>query len=99
MRGIDDIDRTIIGLLLENARRPYSDIAGHVELSAPAVADRIERLQELGVIRQFTVDLDHAKLQDGLDVLVDLSVEPGATGEIADVIGDLDSVHTPVCDG
>ncbi len=92
MRGLDDIDRTIIRLLLEDARRPYSELATHVDRSAPAVADRIDRLEELGVIRQFTLDLDHAKIRDGIDVLVDLSVEPGATAAVANAIAALDNV-------
>ncbi|MFC6725497.1 Lrp/AsnC family transcriptional regulator, partial [Halobium palmae] len=60
MRDLDDTDREILRLLLANARRPYSDIAEHVGLSAPAVSDRVERLQELGVVRGFTLDLDRS---------------------------------------
>ena len=84
MRDLDDTDRTIIRLLLENARRPYSEIADHVALSAPAVADRIDRLEELGVIQGFTLDLDSSMLRDGVAVLVDLSVDPGWTEAVAE---------------
>jgi DNA-binding Lrp family transcriptional regulator/YHS domain-containing protein len=79
MRDLDDTDRTIIRLLLENARRPYSEIADHVDLSPPAVADRIDRLETLGVIEGFTVDLDASMLREGVEVLVDLAVAPGRT--------------------
>jgi len=84
MRDLDDTDRTIIRLLLENARRPYSEIADHVALSAPAVADRISRLEELGVIEGFTLDLDSSMLREGIEVLVDLSVDPGQTEAVAE---------------
>ena len=84
MRDLDETDRTIIRLLLENARRPYSEIADHVDLSPPAVADRISRLEELGVIQGFTLDLDSSMLRDGVAVLVDLSVDPGQTAAVAE---------------
>jgi len=83
MRDLDATDRTIIRLLLEDARRPYSDIADHVELSAPAVADRIDRLESLGVIQGFTLDLDRSMLREGMAALVDLSVKPGETKIVA----------------
>ncbi|MEA1930774.1 MAG: AsnC family transcriptional regulator [Euryarchaeota archaeon] len=84
MRDLDDTDRTIIRLLLENSRRPYSEIADHVDLSPPAVADRIERLETLGVIEGFTLDLDSSMLRDGVAVLADLSVVPGQTEAVAE---------------
>ncbi len=93
MRDLDDIDRTIIQLLLENARRPYSDIADHVDLSAPAVADRIRRLESLGVINSFTLDLDSTALRGGTEVLVDLAVHPGQTTEVVDGVADRERVE------
>ena len=41
MRGLDDTDREILRLLLENGRKPYREIASAVDLSAPAVSDRV----------------------------------------------------------
>ena len=61
-RDLDKIDLEIVRLLSEDARRPFSDIAEHVGLSPPAVSDRVDRLQEQGIIRQFTVDIDRQKL-------------------------------------
>jgi len=84
MRDLDEIDRTIIHLLLEDARRPYSDIADYVELSAPAVANRVDRLESLGVIREFTLELDRSMLREGMAALVELAVDPGHTETVAD---------------
>ncbi|MCB6177503.1 Lrp/AsnC family transcriptional regulator [Rhodobacter sp. Har01] len=64
---MDEIDRRIIGLLAEDARRALADIGAAVGLSASAVNDRIHRLQAQGAIRRFTVDADPAAL--GLPVL------------------------------
>lgn len=76
MARFDDTDMEILRLLLENGRRPYSDIAEVVGLSPPAVSDRIDRLQDEGLIRRITVDLDRSKLTGGLPVLIQIAVAP-----------------------
>lgn len=93
MRGIDDTDREILRLLLEDARRPYSDIAERVDLSPPAVSNRVDRLRELGVVRSFTLDLDESMLRDGVPVLAELVVDPGRTREVARAVRELDPVE------
>lgn len=93
MRELDDTDRTIIRLLLENARRPYSELADHVDLSAPAVADRIDRLETLGVIEGFTLELDRSMLHGGTEVLVDLAVDPGRTDAVAEALSGHDRIE------
>lgn len=58
-REIDDIDRAILALLCDDARRTVKDIAAQVGLSPAPVARRIERLERSGVIRGYTVRLGH----------------------------------------
>lgn len=93
MPELDAIDRTIIELLTADARRPYSEIADHVDLSPPAVRDRIDRLVELGVIRSFTVDLDRSKLHAGTPVLVELGVAPGAVEAASEALADREPIE------
>jgi DNA-binding Lrp family transcriptional regulator/endogenous inhibitor of DNA gyrase (YacG/DUF329 family) len=93
MRGLDEIDRELLRLLLEEGRRPYSSIADDVGLSAPAVSDRVERLQELGLVRRFTVDLDRSMLREGVPVLVDLQVEPGNAKTVSEGLESADPVE------
>ncbi|WP_424019056.1 winged helix-turn-helix transcriptional regulator [Halorientalis pallida] len=93
MRGLDDTDREILDILLSDGRRSYSDIADAVDLSPPAVSDRIDRLQELGVVRRFTVDLDRSVLREGVPVLVDLQVRPGRGDAVADALSAADPVE------
>ena len=77
MRDIDDTDRELLRLLLEDARRPYSELAEAVDLSPPAVSDRVDRLVELGVIERFTLGLDRSQLADDLRLGVTLEVSRG----------------------
>jgi DNA-binding Lrp family transcriptional regulator len=54
----DDIDRSIVALLTQDARRSFNDIGDRVGLSAPAVKRRVDRLEETGVIRGYTAVID-----------------------------------------
>ncbi|NLV06955.1 winged helix-turn-helix transcriptional regulator [Haloarcula rubripromontorii] len=93
MPGLDDTDHEILRLLLEDARRPYSDIAERVDLSAPAVSDRVDRLVEMGLIEGFTVDIDRSLLQAGVPVLLEVTAKPGRAADIATAASDADAVE------
>lgn len=93
MRGLDDTDREILRILTENGRRSYSDIADAVGLSPPAVSDRVDRLQELGVIRRFTVDIDRDLLREGTAALVTVRASPGAGERVRDRLADAEGVE------
>lgn len=64
---MDEIDRKIINLLSEDARRSLSDIGIAVGLAPSSVNERIRRLGASGTLRRFTIETDPAAL--GLPVL------------------------------
>lgn len=78
---MDTVDRTIVALLRDNARRSYGDIGRHVHLSAPAVKRRIDRLERDGVIRGYTAVVDAARFGWRAEAFVDLYCEGTITGE------------------
>jgi Lrp/AsnC family leucine-responsive transcriptional regulator len=55
---LDDIDRRILRLLRQDGRMPHAAIAKAVNLSPPAVHDRIRKLEERGLIGGYSVVLD-----------------------------------------
>ncbi len=57
---MDATDGRILRLLLQNARASYRDLGAAVGLSANAVAQRMRRLDAVGVVRGYTVLLDPA---------------------------------------
>jgi DNA-binding Lrp family transcriptional regulator/YHS domain-containing protein len=83
MHDLDETDLEILGLLLDDARRPYSDIADVVGLSPPAVSDRVSRLRDAGVVRRFTLDLDRTQLHGGTPVLVDLHLDVDSVAAVS----------------
>ncbi|MGG4456197.1 Lrp/AsnC family transcriptional regulator [Brevibacillus porteri] len=78
---MDRIDEQILGLLRENARITSSDISKQVHLSVPAVSERIRKLEDTGLIKQFTVKLDREQL--GLHLIAFVMVEIEKTEHIA----------------
>jgi len=63
---LDEKDRAILRLLQDNAKITVREIAAKVHLSTTPVHERIRRLEETGVIRQYATLLDHSKVRKGL---------------------------------
>lgn len=63
---LDQIDKFLIEHLQENGRQTTSDLAQQVGMSVPAVAERIKKLQENGVILGYSATVDPKKI--GMDV-------------------------------
>ncbi|MFW6435714.1 MAG: AsnC family transcriptional regulator [Halovenus sp.] len=93
MRELDETDMEILSLLAGNARRPFSEIGDEVGLSGPAVSDRVERLQEVGIINHFTIDIDRAQLRAGVPVLVQVDLPADSLDEARDRLREADGVE------
>jgi Lrp/AsnC family transcriptional regulator, leucine-responsive regulatory protein len=59
---LDDIDWGILTELQTNARITFSELGRRVSLTPPAVAERVRRLEDGGLIAGYRVELDHALL-------------------------------------
>ena len=83
---LDQIDRQILDLLIENARVPLIEIAERVGLSRVAVKNRIDALEKSGVIEQYTVVLDPEKIGRNVSVFFDIRVSPACLHQVADAL-------------
>jgi Lrp/AsnC family leucine-responsive transcriptional regulator len=84
---VDDVDRKILDLLTQNARRPLSEIADQVGLSAAPVKRRIERMESSGVIKGYTAVVNYARTGSTLEAFTEVRI-PGSA-DLEDVWGDL----------
>ena len=75
IRPMDDIDRQIVALLRQDARRSFQSIGLRVSLSAPAVKRRVDRLEADGVVRGYTASIDPGRFGWGTHAFVALSCE------------------------
>jgi Lrp/AsnC family leucine-responsive transcriptional regulator len=63
---IDNIDRKILALLQEDARMTNAEIARHLGMAPSATLERIRRLQNTGIIREFVACIDPGSVDLGL---------------------------------
>jgi len=89
----DSVDRQIIEILRRDARTPVSEIARAVRLSSAPVARRIQRLEQIGVIRGYTALIDDQK-SGSLEAFTEIRLSGTTeTGELADIVKNLPEVQ------
>ena len=69
----DELDWRIIDILQINARLSFAEIGRKVGLSASAIAERIQRLEESEVIESYSARLKPKKIGYGLSVYISMS--------------------------
>ncbi len=80
---IDERDMLIIDILRENARTPHTEIAARLDVAESTIRNRVRALEEEGVIKQYTVVTDPAKLGYNSVALVGIDVEPSHLLDVA----------------
>jgi len=89
---LDGIDKRLVQLLTANARTTTADLARQVGMSAPSVADRLRRLEESGVVRGYTLDLDPVALGYTLTAIARIRPLPGQLRRVEKLIADIGEV-------
>jgi DNA-binding Lrp family transcriptional regulator len=72
---MDEKDRAILRLLQENAKATVREIAQKVHLSPTPVHERIKRMEDAGVIRQYAALVDPARIRKGLMIICYVSLK------------------------
>lgn len=85
--GLDETDLALLRLLLEDARRSQRQLGQLVGMSAPAVGARIARLERLGVVTGYRVEINWPRL--GLPLVAYIGAVTGQHGEQPAVIAAL----------
>ena len=72
---MDATDINIIKYLTKEGRATIKDIGQNVNLSSPAVTERIKRLEEQDVIRGYHADINYSKLGKSIQAMVSVNVD------------------------
>ena len=75
LQKLDPVNVAILRALSEDARMTMSALGRRVGLSAPAVTERVQRMEAAGVIRGYRLDVDPAAV--GLPVAAWVRIKPG----------------------
>ena len=89
---LDEINWHILEILQEEARLSYAAIGRRVGLSAPAVAERVQKMEEAGVIRGYRADVDPAEVGLPIQTFIHLQVEREQFLEVIDVLREFPEV-------
>jgi Lrp/AsnC family transcriptional regulator for asnA, asnC and gidA len=60
--NLDEIDHQILDILIDNSRIPFTDIAKRLLISAGTVHVRVKKMEESGIIKGSSLNLDYVKL-------------------------------------
>jgi Lrp/AsnC family transcriptional regulator, leucine-responsive regulatory protein len=74
---LDDLDARIVEILVTDARMSLKKLGERINLSAPSIAERLRRLEDRGVIRAFTIEVDPQALGYTLQAIVRIRPLPG----------------------
>jgi DNA-binding Lrp family transcriptional regulator len=84
---VDDLDLTLLRALAVDARQSQRALARAVGMSPPAIADRLARLERVGAIRGYRVDVDWAAL--GYPVVVYLAVTANPGVDLSEIVREI----------
>ena len=89
---LNDTDKKILKSLLEDARFSSRQIAKNVGVSVGTVLSRIKKMEDVGLIKGYSVILDHEKLGYELTVVTEITVSKGRLVEMEQEIAKLPGV-------
>ena len=83
---LDELNKKILEILWENARLSFAEIGKQVHLSAPAVADRVRKMEEVGVIEGYRVRVKREAIGQPISAFVLMKVFHGREKTFIDFI-------------
>jgi Lrp/AsnC family transcriptional regulator, regulator for asnA, asnC and gidA len=83
---IDDIDKKIINLLIEDSRLSFRKIAQKISVSVATVMNRVHNLENNKIIAKYTIGVKYSLIGYDMQVLIDVRIAKGKLNEVEDKI-------------
>lgn len=83
---IDNVDAQILKALEKDARLSFAEIGRLINLSASAARERILKMEDVGLIKKYTIEIDHSQLGYDLEVFILVKVFHGKLRSFLDAI-------------
>jgi Lrp/AsnC family leucine-responsive transcriptional regulator len=90
--ALDETDRRIIGGLATDGRISFAELGRRVSLSAPAVAERVRRLEQTGVITGYRAEIDPGALGYPLTAIVRVKPAVRQLSKVAELAAEIPEV-------
>jgi Lrp/AsnC family leucine-responsive transcriptional regulator len=89
---MDDTDRRIVGELASDGRVSFAELGRRVSLSAPAVAERVQRLETAGVITGYRAEIDPRALGYALTAIIRIKPAAGQLPRIPELAAEIPEI-------
>ena len=89
----DLINEKIINVLLNNSRITINELSKQVNLSAPAVRERVNKLEDQGIIKGYTINIDYKELGYDVEILIELTIKNNRYKDFKEFISKQDNVE------
>ena len=86
---MDKYDRMLLSALLEDGRASYAQLARTVNLSAPAVAERVAKLEASGVITGYQAKVDLSKVGLPIQCVIELRLTNHGSQKVYDALAEI----------
>lgn len=90
--GLDELDQKIVRLLIQNARMSYSDIGQQIGISRVAVKNRVQALEEKGIIEEYTTIINPQKISGAVSCYFEIETAPDTFTEVAELLRQNDTI-------
>ena len=87
---LDEIDHKILDILIDNARIPFTDISKKLLVSAGTVHVRVKKMEDAGILKGSSLNLDYEKLGYSFIAYIGISLERNDLTE--KVLSDLEKI-------
>lgn len=72
---IDKIDREILNILMNDARKPFSEIASRLNVSAGTIHIRMQKLREAGIVGKASLEVYYSKINIDITAFIGIHLE------------------------
>jgi len=91
MYEIDELDKSILSILMKDAKIPYTDIAKKLFVSGGTIHVRMKKLEQLGIVKGSSLNLDYSKM--GYDVTAFLGIYLEKSSMFDEVAAKLETIN------
>lgn len=92
LNGLDALDRRLVDLLTQNARYTYSELGERLGLSRVAIKNRMDALEQRGVIEGYTVIVNPQRLGSAVSCYYEIETRPEALPRVIAALQDCPSI-------
>jgi Lrp/AsnC family transcriptional regulator, leucine-responsive regulatory protein len=89
---LDETGWRILQALQENARLSFSELGLRVGLSSPAVAERVRRLEDAGIIKGYRAEIDTTKVGYSITAIIRMQAQGDRCTRISTFVRDIPEV-------